>query len=177
MGAWTTEGRRQLFEQNFLQRWSTLNTMWVGLGPWEISIIWRILKYIQTKSLFGALFRPKVWLDLTSSKTTIERLSPSTQSVMVIWQSTVFFACYWRIRLGEYVVTKMWCHVPHNSNECGFIARDNISHRCDINWPLETCNLSPLDVFPLQHSSICVRKWTKSTSKESVLTSLSVEVI
>ena len=41
--------------------------------------------YIQKKSLFVALFVAKVWLDLISSKTTMERLLPSVQSVMVIW--------------------------------------------------------------------------------------------
>ena len=43
-----------------------------------------------------------------------------------------FFACYWRIQLGEYAVSIRWCHMPHNSSEYGFITRD-------ICWP---CNFS-----------------------------------
>ena len=37
---------------------------------------------------------------------------------------TDFFACYWRIRLEEYVVSTRRCHVPHNLSAYGFIARD-----------------------------------------------------
>ena len=36
------------------------------------------------KSLFGALFGPKVSLDLIISKTAMERLTPSIRSVVVI---------------------------------------------------------------------------------------------
>ena len=39
--------------------------------------------YIQKQSLFAELFGPKLWLVLTSSKTTVERLSPSIRSVTI----------------------------------------------------------------------------------------------
>ena len=41
---------------------------------------------------------------------------------------TYIFVCYWRMRLGEYVVSTRRCHVPRNLSEYDFIAGD-------ISWP------------------------------------------
>ena len=82
---------------------------------WESSSNWREA-ITSKKSLFGALFGAKVWLDLVSMKTTKGQLSPLIRSVMVIREPT-FFACYWRIRLGEYAVSTRRCQMPQNSSK------------------------------------------------------------
>ena len=61
------------------------------MGLWGSSSKLKRGHYMQKKSVYDPLFSPKVWLDLTSSKTTIERLSPSIWSVMVIWKPIFFF--------------------------------------------------------------------------------------
>lgn len=56
-------------------------------------------KTLHEKSLSGGLFGPNVWLDLISSKTTMEWLSPWIQSVMLTWKPA-YFSCYWKIQLA-----------------------------------------------------------------------------
>ena len=91
------------------------------------SVVFRTLGILKELKRSHYTNHTPVWLDLTSSKTTIERLPP-----LWSYDNRLFFACYWRIRLWEYVASTGRCHMPHNSSGYGFIARD-------ISWP---CNFS-----------------------------------
>ena len=66
----------------------------------------------------------------------------------VLWSydNRLLFACYWRIQLGEYVVSTRQCHMPLNSSEYGFIARD-ISWLPNLSsWRYQMA-ITPLDFF------------------------------
>ena len=55
---------------------------------------------------------------------------------------TNFFACYWKIRRGKYVVSTRRCHTTR--------ANVAISHPGDINWPPRSFDLTKLDFLVRQ---------------------------
>ena len=88
------------------------------------------------KSVFGNVFGPRLWLDLPSSKTTMERLSPSIRSVMVLWKPTFLPA------IEEYDLENTWfqqdCGTCHTTQGNMALLQDTfpcrvISSHGDIN--------------------------------------------
>ena len=159
MVAWTTGGGLQFFNKIFFNdeahftHAEYVNKKNFVFGVLRIPKLFNRGHYIQKNSQFSALFGPKVWLNLTSSKATMERLSPSIRSVMVIWY-------LWRIWWFQQDRATFHTTRANIALLQGTFPSRIISRRGDINWPLRSCNLKPLDFFVRLRERPCLCRYS-----------------
>ena len=121
MGAWPTGGN---FSNKIV---FSDEAHFISFRIWEFSSNWtEVITSRKSHCLVRSLVRRCDW-------TLLLRKQPWNDchrqfGALSSFDNRPFLTCYWRIRLGEHVVSTRRWHMPYNSGEYGFIARDK-------SWP------------------------------------------